>query len=140
MNELLSNKERKKERKIVNPKGPHNGASTPTRNLGIPIPQVDEWAAILQDYRKLAAQEASSLAHVVRSALIEYHARHMPGNPAVPLTHWTDGQPLSPAAKEKLAPVVVADKVSYELRCRACSRFFTSDTEGDLCPRCAVKT
>jgi len=91
------------ERNLLNPKGPRRGNGTPNRVISIPIPQTAEWDSILKDYKfKLAALEDSSLAHVYRDALIEYHQRHIPGNPGLPLNHWIDGEPFSEAAREKL--------------------------------------
>jgi hypothetical protein len=103
MNEVVSNKERKKETTPLNPKRPHKGEGVPTRNIGIPIPQTDDWKEIMGGYRQLAAQDDSSLAYVYREALIEYHENHMPGNPGLPLTNFMPGGPgFSKAAKEKL--------------------------------------
>jgi len=98
---LLSNKQTNKQTN-VNPKGPHGGQGIPFKNFGIPVPLTDEWQAILKDLRKLAGQDGTSLAWVLREALIEYHHRHFPGNPAVPLENFTGKLPFSPAAKEKL--------------------------------------
>jgi hypothetical protein len=38
----------------------------------------------------------------MRESFIEYHDRHLPGNPGLPLDHWTKGEPLSQAAAEKI--------------------------------------
>jgi hypothetical protein len=44
-----------------------------------------------------------SRADLCREAWKEYVTRHHPGNPTLPLTHWTTGEPLSQAAQEKLS-------------------------------------
>ena len=103
MNELLRKKGRKEERSLINPRGPHDAQGIPLSKLSIPIPWTDEWRSLIRDYRRLAAQEDTSVSHVLRSALTEYHQRHFPGNPNLSLNHWTKDEPFSPAAREKLS-------------------------------------
>jgi len=55
----------------------------------------------LDDLRKVDAWDQSFL---IKTAISEYIANHHPGNPGLPLTHWTKAEPLSEAAQEKLAP------------------------------------
>ena len=111
-NLFVTNKERRKEDLVgrpradlpvcMNPKGPHDGERIPHKTVGIPIPQTEAWQEILKEYRTLAAQEGSSVAHVYRSALIEYYTNHKRGNPAVRLDPWITGEPFSLAAQRKL--------------------------------------
>jgi hypothetical protein len=86
----------------VNPKGPHDGQRIQTTPVGFGVPVTVSWDKILSDLRILAARDNASAAYVYREALIEYHQRHFPGNPGLPLTHWITGDPLSVAAQEKL--------------------------------------
>jgi hypothetical protein len=106
MNELfVTKKERKKERKTANPRGPHDGNRIPTRCLGIPIPQTEDWLKVLSDFRQEAARLGCSLAHVLRLALLEVHETHFPGgNPGPKLDCFFGTEPFSEAAEEKLAP------------------------------------
>ena len=87
----------------MNPKGPHRGNNLPIKNVAVPIPQTEEWLKLIKNLKTLAVREDASDAHIYRNALIEYHNRHFPGNPALPLTHWTKDEPLSEAAEEKLS-------------------------------------
>lgn len=52
----------------------------------------------------------------VKQAVREYVARHLPGNPTIPLTHWTDNESLSISAQEKLE----LDR-HIEIDCAECS-------------------
>lgn len=54
----------------------------------------------------------------VKKALTEYVTRHSPGNPTIPLDHWTTDQELSEAAREKLTP---KEAHHIEVDCSECS-------------------
>jgi len=136
MNEVVCNKQRKKERSPLNPKRPHDSNGSPTRNIGIPIPVTDEWKNILRHFREDAVRQDSSVAHVYREALLEYDHRHFPGgNPDPKLNCFMGSEPFSAAAEEKLSqkdhekPTVDYGSMSLdELRALAKKRFL-SDRE-----------
>mgnify|MGYP001106434281 CR=1 FL=1 len=86
----------------------------------------------LDDLRKVDAWDQSFL---IKTAISEYIAKHHPGNPGLPLNHWTKGEPLSVAAEEKLsqkhhekASVDYGSMSLDELRALAKKRFL-SDRE-----------
>ena len=64
-----------------------------------------------------------TMTRFLREACMEYTTRHMPGNPAIPLTHWTHNEPLSIAAKEKLTTK------AHEVKCECGGR--------ENCGKCA---
>jgi hypothetical protein len=125
---------------LLNPKRPHDGKGAQTKPLGLTIPDTPTWRGILKDLRVLAARDNASCSYVYREALIEYHQRHFPGNPALPLTHWTIGEPLSIAAQEKLSKAKLPPAGSlYNLKCRFCGDWFDTDVDMPVpaCPKCS---
>jgi hypothetical protein len=57
---------------------------------------------LLRRAAELASRDKVTITALTRAAFTEYVNRHYPGNPTIPLTHWTKGEPLSQAAQEKL--------------------------------------
>lgn len=77
------------------------------KQAGFKYPDNEEWEKRMKDLTVLAARDRCSISEVYRMAIEEYHHQHFPGNPGLPLEHWTAGLPLSKAAKEKLQPNLV---------------------------------
>ena len=106
------------------------------RTFDIPLadPAYDELLAKEADLLRLERYAGWSKADLCRRAWSEYVSHHHPGNPTVPLTTWTKGEPLSEAAQEKLRPP--ASKDLFDLQCRRCRRFFQTSEDTELCPQC----
>jgi hypothetical protein len=84
-------KERKKERGRIQ------------RTFDIPLDsEYDTLLGKEADLLRLERYAGWSRADLCRRAWAEYVAHHHPGNPTIPLTHWTTGEPLSMAAQEKM--------------------------------------
>jgi hypothetical protein len=97
---------------------------------------------LLKRARVLAARDNLSLTGLTRAAFVEYVNNHYPGNPGLPLTHWTSGEPLSIAAQEKLSHSKLPPAGNiYNLKCRFCGTWFETDKDMPLpaCPKCAKK-
>jgi len=59
---------------------------------------------LVEAVERLRNRDGWTRTRLFKAALAEYVARHDPGNPGLSLNHWTESEPFSPAAKEKLAP------------------------------------
>ena len=62
----------------------------------------DEDQGLLDRIETLRHRDRWSITRFLKEASLEYVNRHLPGNPGLPLTHWTKQEPFSEAAKEKL--------------------------------------
>jgi cellulose synthase/poly-beta-1,6-N-acetylglucosamine synthase-like glycosyltransferase len=51
---------------------------------------------------------------LIKAMILEYVQRHHPGNPTLPLEHWTHGLPFSQAAKEKLEPKDILERIKCD--------------------------
>ena len=60
----------------------------------------EQW--ILEGLETLRRRDGWDQTRAIKEALSEYVKRHLPGNPSLPLEHWTKNTAFSPAAKEKL--------------------------------------
>jgi hypothetical protein len=87
------------------------------KNTGFKYPDTEEWQKKIKDLKVLAARDGVSVSQIYRLAIDEYHHRHVPGNPALPLDHWTEGVPFSPAAKEKLELELWANATLVKCAC-----------------------
>ena len=88
---------------------------------------------------KLRRQDGWTSTRILKTAIHEYVERHDPGNPALPLTHWTTGEPFSIAAQEKFSKLKAsAGPPLYNLRCRFCGQWFETDIDmaHPSCPKC----
>lgn len=101
------------------------------------LPVSPETTDLLTRAEKLRSQDGWSVARLLRECFIEYVNRHHPGNPAIPLTHWTKGEPLSVAAEEKLGPA----GNMFNVKCVFCGDYFdtTEDMPQPTCPRCSKR-
>lgn len=109
----LINKERKKERK-----------KTERVGLNFYLTNQEEDVELLDRIETLRHRDRWTFTRFMKEACLEYVNRHLPGNPALPLTHWTENEPLSPAAQEKLSPI----QNSKQTPC--------PDHSGDRCRHC----
>ena len=124
---LVVNNERKKERKAY-------------IKLNLYLNGNDEKdAGLLEGIETLRHRDRWSMTQFLREASLEYVGRHLPGNPGLPLTHWTGGEPLSIAALEKLSrsKVPLAGAL-YNLKCRFCGGWFWTsvDMSTPTCLKC----
>ena len=88
---------------------------------------------------KLRRQDGWSSTRILKTAIHEYVERHDPGNPALPLTHWTTGEPFSIAAQEKLSiGKTPPTGATYTLKCRFCGDWFETsvDMPTPTCLKC----
>lgn len=108
----LIKKERKKERL-----GPFNFYLTSS----------EEDHTLFERIETLRHRDRWTFTRFMKEACLEYVTRHLPGNPTIPLTHWTENEPLSIAAKEKLSWGMECDQCQGSgeseigSKCRVCS-------------------
>jgi hypothetical protein len=63
----------------------------------------EEDMGLLERIEQLRRRDGWTFSDFIKTAVTEYVDRHFPGNPGLPLTHWTRNEPLSKAASEKIA-------------------------------------
>jgi hypothetical protein len=105
------------------------------RTFDIPIDKSD-YAELIDkeaDLLKLEARAGWSKADLCRAAWAEYVTRHHPGNNALSLHPWIDGEPFSQAAREKLGLTN-----TFNVKCAFCGNYFdtTEDMITPTCPKC----
>jgi hypothetical protein len=88
----------------------------------------------LRRAEELAKRDNSEISSLARSLFFEGVERHYPGNPALPLEHWTEGVPLSAAAREKLKGAREPVAGIREFKCLLCGG--TGQFHGDRCEEC----
>ena len=96
-----------------------------TKTFSIPDQDAEVIASALKRLREL---DLWSESRVIVEAIKEYAKNHLPGNPGVPLDHWTSGFPFSQTAREKLNPRL--PKGVMEMECEVCNG------EGGSCEAC----
>jgi len=89
MNESVFIKERKKERKS-------------RICLNFYLTNTNDDQVLLNRIETLRHRDHWSITRFLKEASLEYVNRHLPGNPSLPLEHWTKDTPLSPSAKDRL--------------------------------------
>ena len=98
------------------------------------VPAFDE---LIEKIRRVDMWSRSRL---IIEAIREYGHRHLPGNPQLPLIHWTDGVPFSKSAQEKLE--LKSNMGSFPedkpTKCYVCSGTGKL-SRGQECPECLGK-
>lgn len=93
INQSVINNERKKERKK---------AKMGRIGLNFYLTDNDKDLDLLEKIETLRHRDRWTVTEFLKQACTEYISRHFPGNPGLPLTHWTENEPFSEAATEKL--------------------------------------
>lgn len=69
---------------------------------GLFFNDTEEDIDLLERLEVVRRRDGSTFSDFVKTALTAYVNYHYPGNPGLPLDHWTKGEPLSQAAREKI--------------------------------------
>jgi hypothetical protein len=110
----------------------HNRKQKPRLTVSFHIYPEENW--ILEGIETLRRRDGWDQTRTIKEALSEYVHRHLPGNPAVPLEHWTENLPLSKAAQEKLGPKSEYDSL-HVVPCPECQ----GEPRAVKCSHCAGK-